>query len=53
MNCQTVVRALSLVSSDLLDIATQAQEHMTLAQAEAAHQHLNSILAADPSHSYR
>ncbi len=44
MNYQTVVRALSLVSGDLSDIATQTQERMTLAQAEAAHQHLNSIL---------
>lgn len=44
MNYQTVVRALSLVSGDLSDIATQTQERITLAQAEAAHQHLNSIL---------
>ena len=44
MNYQPVVRALSLVSGDLSDIATQTQERITPAQAEAAHQHLNSIL---------
>lgn len=41
---QNVVKALSLVSGDLSDIATQTQEHITLAQAEAAHDHLGFIL---------
>lgn len=44
MNYQTVVRALSLVSGDQLDIATQTQERLTLAQATAAHAHIGSIL---------
>ena len=44
MNYQTKVRALSLVSGDLYNISTQTDEQITLAQATAAHQHLNSIL---------
>lgn len=44
MSYQTVVGALSLISGDLYDIATQTDEKLTLAQAEAAHQHLNPIL---------
>ena len=43
MNYQTVVRALSLVSADLYDIAFQTDEKITLAQAEAAHQHIKPI----------
>lgn len=44
MNYQTVVRALSLVYDNLYDIAFQTDEKITLAQAEAAHQHLNCVL---------
>lgn len=44
MNYQTVIRTLSLVLGDLLDIAIQTDQKLTLAQAEAAHQHWYPIL---------
>jgi len=44
MNYLSVELALSLVSGDLYDIATQTQEIITLEQARVCHGHLESIL---------
>ena len=37
MNYQTIYRALSLVSGDLYDIATQTQEIITVTRAQECH----------------